>query len=178
MQPPFLIHNRHVLHISAYPMETFMNKQEAVLYPSPYVSVLNKSSDSIVLAVNGKIKRLTCKTALLDDILSHIGPSAIFQDIVQAFVGTYPSSTLEHFLDTLIRAEVLVCKNGQSFTHTLRNEGIDPASLHDILQKNPPLFIGDGVLAEALLSLVKNTVHDFSPARLQKSNLPCKIFSK
>lgn len=155
-------------------METFMNKQEAVLYPSPYVSVLNKSSDSIVLAVNGKIKRLTCKTALLDDILSHIGPSAIFQDIVQAFVGTYPSSTLEHFLDTLIRAEVLVCKNGQSFTHTLRNEGIDPASLHDILQKNPPLFIGDGVLAEALLSLVKNTVHDFSPARLRKSDLPCE----
>ena len=155
-------------------METFMNKQEAVLYPNPYVSVLNKSSDSIVLAVNGKIKRLTCKTALLDDILSHIGPSAIFQDIVQAFVGTYPSSTLEHFLDTLIRAEVLVCKNGQSFTHTLRNEGIDPASLHDILQKNPPLFIGDGVLAEALLSLVKNTVHDFSPARLRKSDLPCE----
>ena len=76
-----------------------MNKQEAVLYPSPYMSVLNKSSNSIVLAVNGKIKRLTCKIALLDDILSHIGPSAIFQDIVQAFVGTYPSSTLEHFLD-------------------------------------------------------------------------------
>ena len=91
-----------------------MNKQESVLYPSPYVSVLNKSSDFIVLAVNGKIKKLTCNTALLDDILSHIGPSAIFRDVVQAFAGTYPSSALEHFLNTLIRAEVLVCKNGHA----------------------------------------------------------------
>ena len=74
------------------PLEKFMNKQESVLYPSPYVSVLNKSSDFIVLAVNGKIKKLTCNTALLDDILSHIGPSAIFRDVVQAFAGTYPSS--------------------------------------------------------------------------------------
>ena len=123
---------------------------------NPYLSILTKDSDCLVLLVNGKIRKLKCNKALFYEIVSCVDGRTSFQKILEFFENRYPVNALKHFFDVLVRAEILLCVNGTGIdSRNLHSKDFDNNAAVNMLKANPPVFIADGILGEALRTTVE-----------------------
>lgn len=123
---------------------------------NPYLSILTKGSDCLVLSANGKIRKLRCNRALFDEIVSCVDGRTSFQKILEFFENRYPVNALKHFFDVLVRAKILLCVNGTGIdSENLHNKDFDNNTAVDMLKANPPVIIADGILGEALRTIIE-----------------------
>ncbi len=111
-------------------------------YINPCLSVLKKDDNVKAVSINGKVKKLQCKKALFETILFSIDGQTSLSDLISLHSKTYSAASIEHFLKTLIRAEVLLDK------HTAEKSSFLGIESQDSTQS--PLIIGQGKIYTAV----------------------------
>lgn len=110
-------------------------------YINPCLSVLKKNTKVKAVSINGKVKKLQCDKILFETILSSIDGQTSLSDLVSLHSKTYSVASMEHFLKTLIQAEVLLDKHTAEKSISLNIEPQDSIA---------SLVIGQGKIYTAI----------------------------